>query len=83
MPAIAFGLIWAGYTLGLWGYSLTRGYNVTLGQLADPVHSPSWSSITGSSIPSSQVFPGKTTTGTTTAAGGSSAPAPAGPVTLD
>lgn len=26
---VAFAVTWAGYTLGIWGYCLVRGYNVT------------------------------------------------------
>lgn len=33
MVAIAIGLLWAGYTGGLWGYCLLRGYDVTFQQL--------------------------------------------------
>jgi hypothetical protein len=38
LPAIGMGLGWLGYALGLWGWSLLRGYNVTLGQLMSPLH---------------------------------------------
>jgi hypothetical protein len=34
MPAaLAIALVWGGYTAGLYGYCLLRGYNVTLKQL--------------------------------------------------
>ena len=26
--AVALGICWAGYTLGIWGYCLVRGYDV-------------------------------------------------------
>lgn len=29
MAAIGIGLMWVGYTVGLYGYCLLRGYNVT------------------------------------------------------
>lgn len=57
MPAIAMGLGWLGYSLGLWGYCLVRGYDVTLWSLMSPLHPPSWPSIRNSAIPPSQVFP--------------------------
>lgn len=57
MPAIAMGLAWAGYTLGLWGYCLLRGYDVTLRQLASPLHPVTWARASGSRIPDGQVFP--------------------------
>ena len=33
MIAIGLGLAWAGYTVGIWGYCLVRGYDVTFMQL--------------------------------------------------
>jgi hypothetical protein len=30
---VGLGLCWAGYTLGIWGYCLLQGYNVTFAQL--------------------------------------------------
>ena len=38
MIAIAMGLAWASYTLMLWGYTLIKGYNISLIQLVNPVH---------------------------------------------
>ena len=29
-------LVWAGYSVGLYGYSLVRGYNLTLAQMVSP-----------------------------------------------
>lgn len=51
MVAIAIGLVWLGYTSGLYGYCLLRGYNVTPKQLL----SPSWppSTVAGGPPPSS------------------------------
>ena len=57
MPAIAMGLAWAGYTLGLWGWCLLRGYNVTLGQLASPTHPAVWATVAASHVPDGQVLP--------------------------
>lgn len=58
MPALAMGLGYLGYSLGLWGYCLLRGYDVTLGSLMSPAHPPTWQSISSSQIPAGQVFPG-------------------------
>lgn len=52
------GLVWAGYTGMLWAYCLIRGYNVTLGQLANPVHVLDWKSATGNLTPDTQIVPG-------------------------
>jgi hypothetical protein len=52
------GLGWLGYTLGLWGYSLLRGYNVTPGQLMSPLH-PYTGAWPPAAIPNTQVLPGK------------------------
>lgn len=37
MIPIGLGMVWAGYTLGIWGYCLVRGYDVTFMQLFKPV----------------------------------------------
>lgn len=37
MIPVGLGLVWAGYTIGVWGYCLIRGYNVTFMQLFAPV----------------------------------------------
>lgn len=33
MIPIGLGVVWVGYTAGIWGYCLVRNYNVTLVQL--------------------------------------------------
>lgn len=58
MPAIGLGIVWAGYSLGLWGYCLIRGYNVTLGQLLDPRNTVTWATIKGSTVPQGSILPG-------------------------
>jgi hypothetical protein len=35
--AIGMGLAFGAYAIGLWGYCLTRSYNVTFGDLWGPV----------------------------------------------
>jgi hypothetical protein len=56
MPAIGMGVLWAGYAVGLYGYCLIKGYDVTFGQLIDPRSSVSWPP---GPIPDGQVLPGK------------------------
>lgn len=36
MVAIAMGLLWAGYTGGLWGYCLVKGYDISFRDLVSP-----------------------------------------------
>ena len=52
------GLAWAGYTGMLWAYCLIRGYDVTLGQLANPVHQLNWKTATAQLTPNTQIVPG-------------------------
>jgi hypothetical protein len=58
MPAIGMGLAWAGYTGMLWAYCLIRGYDVTLGQLVNPVHQLNWKTATANLSPDTQIVPG-------------------------
>ena len=85
MVWLGFGLAWMGYTVGLYGYSLVRGYNQTLAQLVKP-GGPAWSTKPAGN---EQIFPDggpggiKTTAlelanapaGTAAAKGGGPAPA--------
>jgi hypothetical protein len=57
------GLAWAGYTGMLWAYCLIRGYDVTLGQLVNPVHQLNWKTATGKQIPQGQIMPGAANAG--------------------
>ena len=52
------GLVWAGWTLGLWGWCLIRGYDVSLGQLVNPVHQLDWKTAIANPIPNTQIVPG-------------------------
>jgi len=64
MIALAFGLVWVGYSYGLYGYCLVRGYDVKLLELMNPVHVFAWpSGGIGATpkIPDTQVFPGGST----------------------
>lgn len=77
MVALGMVIIWGGYSVGLYGWCLVRGYDVTYGQLLSPTHP--YGSRAGQSwppppIPVGQVWPsskGATTetTYTTTAPG--------------
>lgn len=42
MIALAFGLTWIGYSYGLYGYCLIRGYDVRFVDLVNPVHVYQW-----------------------------------------
>lgn len=33
MVAIGMALVWGGYAIGIWGYCLVNGYDVTFGSL--------------------------------------------------
>lgn len=41
MAGIGIAIIWVGYTFGLYGYCLVRGYNVTVKQLLSTSWPPS------------------------------------------
>jgi hypothetical protein len=60
MPAIGFGLAWAGWTLGLWGFCLVKGYDITLGELVNPAHVLNWQQATGQHVPVGQILPSGT-----------------------
>jgi hypothetical protein len=38
VPALGMGISWFGWSLGLWGYCLIRGYNVKFTDLINPLH---------------------------------------------
>ena len=59
MIALSFGLAWVGYSYGLYGYCLIRGYDVRLVDLMNPVHVYQWPEGGPPGIPPSQVFPAK------------------------
>ena len=63
MVGIGMLLGWAGYSLGLFGWTMIRGYDVTLGQLMSPLHP--YGSGTGqpwppAPMPGTQIWPGGT-----------------------
>ena len=78
MVAIGIALLWASYGLGLQGYALVRGYDMTPGSFWNPVHPGQWNTqlYTGPGI-----FPdGKTqgNSGSSSAATGQGAKSAAG-----
>lgn len=40
MAGLGIGLMWGAYTLGLYGYCLIKGYDITLLQLLKPTWPP-------------------------------------------
>ena len=70
MPALAFGILWAGYAVGLYGWAVIRGYldesgkRIRFGELVNPVHpySGPWGKSGGTfidTLPSDPDFPGR------------------------
>ena len=53
MIPIGLGLAWAGYSLGIWGYCLVRGYNVSFMQC----FKPTWPGKSGALGPIAQPTP--------------------------
>lgn len=45
MIAVAVGLLWAGYALGLWGYCLVRGYCITPADIVNWNYPASFASV--------------------------------------
>lgn len=87
MVWLGFGLGWAGYAVGLYGYSLVRGYNLTLAQMVSPTkwYAGKWPPATAGNteiIPTGDKAGTQTTAlvlanapaGTAATAGGASAP---------
>jgi hypothetical protein len=68
--AIGFGLAWLGYSYGLYGYCLVRGYDVRLSDLINPVHPYTWPAGGPPLMPATQIFPTGKKTAATAAAGG-------------
>lgn len=76
MPAIPIGLLLLGYGLGLQGYALIRGYDMTFGSFWNPVHPGAWNTqvYTGAGI-----FPDGKTQGKATSKAKTTAPTPNNP----
>lgn len=71
MAAIGIVLLLAAYGTGLMGYSLIRGYDMTLGSFWNPVHPGTWNTqiYTGTAV-----FPAGKTQGTPAGTGQNSPP---------
>ena len=63
MIVLAFGFAWLGYSFGLYGYCLIKGYNVGLLQLMDPKTVYQWPQGGPPPIPPESVFPVKESSG--------------------
>ena len=77
MLPVGMLLVWAGYSVSLWGWCLIRGYDVTLGQLMSPAHP--YGAGKGQAWPpplmsADQIFPGKNTGASAPTGAASSAP---------
>lgn len=70
MIALAFGFAWLGWSYGLYGYCLLKGYDVRLSDLMNPVHVYQWPQGGPPIMPPNQVFP----TGRKSGGGGGSPP---------
>lgn len=57
MPAVGMGIAWFGYGLGLWGFCMVKGYNVTLAQLLNPVSPYRATWPPSQNIPVTEIFP--------------------------
>ena len=57
MIALAFGFGWLGYSYGLYGWCLIKGYDVRLLDLMNPVNVYQWPQGGPPTIPPTQVFP--------------------------
>jgi hypothetical protein len=90
VPAIGMVITWLGYTMASWGYCVLRGYNVTLGEWANPLapYSGAWPPA---ALASNILLPGESSTssgnavatanitgGTSAGAGSSGTPASTG-----
>lgn len=75
MAAIAILLVLGGYGTGLMGYSLIRGYDMTLGSFWNPIHPGTWNTqlYTGTNV-----FPDGKTQGTSSSSASSTPASPSG-----
>ena len=51
MVIIGMALAWAGYAVGIWGYCLVKGYDVTFGSLFGTTWASAASSSGGTALP--------------------------------
>lgn len=60
MIILAFGVVWVGYSVTLWGRCLNKGWDITFTDLVNPVHPYQWPvpPATPPLIPKGRVWPG-------------------------
>lgn len=79
MPAVGMGIVWFGYSLASWGYLMMRGYPVKFTDWINPLHPDKFNSWPpAGSIPTNQILPSWTATGTAAEGADPTAP-PLGP----
>ena len=86
MLTLGMGIVFAGYSVGSYGWVLLQGWDIPLRSWVSPLHPFVWPSGDPPTTPPNKLFPSSKTAGTgTTAASGSGskakggAPKPAGP----
>jgi len=82
MVAVAFLLVWGGWSAGLWGWCLIRDYDVTFGQLVNPVR-PYAGPWPPARIPDGQTWPSGAAPARTAAAATAAPAAPGGAAAPD
>lgn len=73
MLVLGMAFIFAGYSVGSYGWVLLRGYDIPLRAWFSPLHPYTWPSGTPPTIPDTQLFPGSSQASTTSTSGGSGA----------
>lgn len=75
MLPIGMGLAFIGYSIGSWGWILTKGWNITLRQWMSPLNPYQWPAGGAAPpvVPQGQIFPGPAAT---SGSSGSSQPPP-------
>lgn len=64
MIVVGFGLAWASYTAMFWGWSMVKGYNLTLGQIVSPKpYSGAWPPAAAGAVTASSTSGTSSSTG--------------------
>lgn len=81
MLALGIGFLFAGYTVGTYGWVLLKGYDIPFRQWVSPLHPWQWPAAGGTipPIPDTQLFP--TSTSQPGSSGGPGGGTPPPPVT--
>jgi hypothetical protein len=65
---VGFALAWTSYTAMFWGYSLVKGYNLTLGQIVSPkAYTGTWPPPAAGAVTASSSSSGTSATSPSTA----------------